>query len=81
MDFSLYSDAILLRDLPEAGLCRGDIGTIVEVHHVRGLETGYSVEFFDILGNTVEIITLPMSDLRLPTAADRPAARCMTQIA
>ena len=81
MDFSLYSDAILLRDLAEEGLYRGDIGTIVEVHHVRGLETGYSVEFFDMLGNTVGVVTLPMSDLRLPTAADRPAARCMAQVA
>ena len=57
MDFSLYSDAILLHDLPEEGLYREDIGTIVEVYHVRGLGTGYSVEFVDMLGNTVGIVT------------------------
>ncbi|MEM6425578.1 MAG: DUF4926 domain-containing protein, partial [Cyanobacteria bacterium P01_D01_bin.128] len=36
-----------LCDLPEEGLNAGDIGTIVEIHNVKDLETGYSVEFFD----------------------------------
>ena len=78
MNFPLYSDIILLRDLPEEGLYAGDIGTIVEQHNVIGLETGYSVEFFDMFGNTVAIVTLPVSSLRLPNKADRPAVRLMT---
>ena len=77
MNFSLYSDVILLQDLPEEGLYTGDIGTVVEVHNVPGLETGYSVEFFDMLGNTVGVVTLPMSYFRLPNRADRPAVRPM----
>jgi len=77
MNFPLYSDIILLRDLPEEGLCAGDIGIIVEQHNVIGLETGYSVEFFDMFGNTVAIVTLPVSSLRLPNNADRPAVRLM----
>jgi hypothetical protein len=32
MDSPLYSDVILLQDLPEEGLHSGDIGTVVEVH-------------------------------------------------
>jgi hypothetical protein len=28
MNYKLYSDVILLRDLPEEGLCVGDIGTV-----------------------------------------------------
>jgi Domain of unknown function (DUF4926) len=75
MNFPLYSDVILLRDLPEEGVYIGDIGTVVEQHNVNGLETGYSVEFFDMLGNTVTVATLPMSSLRLPTREDRPAVR------
>jgi hypothetical protein len=51
----LYSDVILLCDRPEEGLDAGDIGTVVEQHHVEGLETGYSVEFFDLLGNIVAV--------------------------
>ena len=77
MNFPLYSDVILLRDLPEEGLSVGDIGTVVDRHDVAGLETGYSVEFFDMLGNTVAIVTLPMSSFRLPSSVDRPTVRLM----
>jgi Domain of unknown function (DUF4926) len=64
MNYQLYSDVILLCNFSEEGLYPGDIGTVVEQHHVEGLETGYSVEFFDLLGNTVAIATLPGSYLR-----------------
>ena len=50
----------------------GDIGTVVERHDVAGLEPGYTVEFFDMLGQTIAIVTLPASMLRQPTHADRP---------
>lgn len=79
MNFPLYSDVILLKNLPEEGVYAGDIGTVVEYHNVNGLEIGYSVEFFDMLGNTVAIITLPMSSFRLPTNTDRPAIRLMAK--
>jgi hypothetical protein len=72
---SLYTDAILLQDIPEEGVYVGDIGVVVERYDVVGLEAGYSVEFFDLLGNTVAVATVPASALRTPTAADRPAAR------
>ncbi len=75
MNYELYSDVILLCDLPEEGLYTGDIGTVVEEHNVEGLETGYSVEFFDMLGNTVAVVTLPKSSLRSPTPADIPNVR------
>jgi Domain of unknown function (DUF4926) len=77
MNFLLYSDVILLRDLPDEGVYNGDIGTVVDRHDVTGLETGYSVEFFDMLGNTVAIVTLPMSCFRIPSSADRPTVRLM----
>jgi hypothetical protein len=80
MDFPLYSDVILLRDLPDEGLSVGDIGTVVDRHDVDGLETGYSVEFFDMLGNTVAIVTLPMSCFRIPSSADRPTVRLMANV-
>jgi Domain of unknown function (DUF4926) len=80
MNFPLYSDVILLRDLPEEGVYNGDIGTVVDRHDVDGLETGYSVEFFDMLGNTVAIVTLPMSCFRVPSSADRPTVRLMANV-
>jgi hypothetical protein len=74
-DFTPYQDVVLLRDIPEEGVCAGDVGTLVERHDVPGRETGYSVEFFDMLGNTVAVVTLPASALRAPSCADRPAVR------
>ncbi|MBM4080419.1 MAG: DUF4926 domain-containing protein [Planctomycetes bacterium] len=77
MDFDLYTDVVLTRDLPEEGLQAGDVGTVVERHDVAGRETGYSVEFFDMVGNTVAVVALPGSALRAPTRADRPAVRSL----
>ena len=76
MPFDIYGDVILTRDFTDRGLRAGDVGTVVERHAVPGVtEEGYSVEFFDMTGNTVGVVTLPASALRLPTPADRPAVR------
>lgn len=76
MPFEMFGDVILTRDVPESGLRAGDVGTVVERHVVTGVaDEGYSVEFFDMMGNTVAVVTLAPSALRLPTPADRPAAR------
>ncbi len=80
MNFTIASDVILLQDLPEDGLLIGDIGVVVEKHEVSGIDTGYSVEFFDMLGSTVALVTLPMSYFRLPSEADKPAVRAMATI-
>ena len=54
MALDLYSDVILTRDVGEHGLRAGEVGTVVERHVVPGVaEEGYSVEFFNMTGNTV----------------------------
>lgn len=77
MPFELYSEVILTADLPEDGLKAGDVGTVVERHMAPGVEEGYSVEFFDMTGKTVAVVTVRASLLRSPTHADRPAVRAM----
>jgi hypothetical protein len=77
MPFELFSDVILTADLPEEDLKAGDVGTVVERHVVPGMEEGYSVEFFDMTGQTVGVATVTSSLLRAPTRADRPAVRAM----
>jgi hypothetical protein len=75
-DLELYKDTILTIDVPGDGLRAGDVGTIVERHQVPGVaEVGYSVEFFDMTGRTVAVVTVPASSLRVPTMADLPAMR------
>jgi hypothetical protein len=79
MPFEMYADVILTRDVTESGLRAGDVGTVVELHVVPGVpEEGYSVELFDMTGNTVAVVTLPASALRLPTPADRPSVRALS---
>jgi hypothetical protein len=74
----MYGDVILTRDVTEHGLDAGDVGTVVERHVVLGVaEDAYSLECFDMTGNTVAVATLPASALRLPTPADRPAVRAL----
>ncbi|AMY10706.1 hypothetical protein LuPra_03945 [Luteitalea pratensis] len=79
MPFDMYDDVILTRDVPEHGVRAGDVGTVVERHIVPGVsEEGFSVEFFDMTGNTVAVVTWPASGLRQPTPADRPAVRALS---
>jgi hypothetical protein len=78
MVFDMYSDVVLTEDIPGSDLRAGDIGTVVERHSVAGLEDGYSVEFFDMTGRTVAVVTVRESQLRRPTHADRPAVRALS---
>ena len=79
MPFQLFTDVILTRDVEEDHLRAGDVGTVVERHRVPGgAEEGYSVEFFDMTGNTVAVVCVPASARRLPTPADRPAVRALS---
>jgi hypothetical protein len=54
-------DIILECDLPEHGLRRGDIGTVVLVHQGG---KGYEVEFTTLDGETVAVVTLLASQVR-----------------
>jgi hypothetical protein len=75
-ELELYKDAILTVDLPSDGLRAGDVGTVVERHQVPGAaEVGYSVEFFDMTGRTVAVVTVAAGNLRAPTSTDLPAVR------
>ena len=78
MAFQMFQDAILTTDVPEHSLCTGDVGVVVEHHVVDGLEDGYSVEFLDMTGQTVAVITVRASQLRQPTATDRPSVRALS---
>ncbi|MCI0495390.1 DUF4926 domain-containing protein [candidate division KSB1 bacterium] len=52
---------VLVNDLPEHGLEKGDIGTVVLVH--RNGE-GYEVEFMTLHGETVAVVSLFASQIR-----------------
>ena len=64
MRFDLYTDAALSRDLPEHGLCRGDLVKIVDHHPSPNGESGYSIEVFNALGDTIAVTAVPESALK-----------------
>ncbi len=61
MTYKLFEEIVLTRDNPEKKLKKGDVATIVEHHSVLEGEDGYSLEVFDVLGNTIAVVTLSES--------------------
>jgi hypothetical protein len=58
-DFELLSMVALMRDTPEAGLVRGQVGTVVELLAPEVFE----VEFSDDNGRTYASLALKSTDL------------------
>ena len=67
MKFQLYKQVALARDVPEDGLRKGDIATVVD-HHPSpesGGEEGYSLEVFNALGDTIVVTVVPESAIEV----------------
>ena len=58
--FKLLDTVVLGHDIPESGLRRGDLGTIVELHSADAFE----VEFVAASGKTQALIALASEDVR-----------------
>jgi hypothetical protein len=64
MKYELFEEIVLLKDMPQKKLKRGDIATVVEYHSVPNGEDGYSLEFFNAIGDTIAVITVPESAIK-----------------
>lgn len=62
---------VLARDVPEAGLRAGDVGTVVWVYGAEAVE----VEFVTHAGRTQALRTLAVAHVRPVAADDLPAVR------
>jgi hypothetical protein len=58
-DIEILSVVALLEDIPEQGLVRGQVGTVVETWAPRI----YEVEFIDDTGKTYAMVALPAEQL------------------
>ncbi len=58
MKFRPYQEAALAVDLPGTRFRKGDLVRIVDEHKAEDGTRGYSVEIFNALGKTVEVLTL-----------------------
>ena len=79
MKYALFKQVVLARDIPEDGLKKGDLATVVDHHPVPGGEDGYSLEVFNALGETVIVTVVPESAIQALPAdhvlSTRPLAK------
>ena len=61
MTYRLFEEVVLLENIAEKRLKKGDVATIVEHHPVTDGEDGYSLEVFNALGNTIAVVTVSES--------------------
>lgn len=73
MTTQLHEEVVLACDVPQHGLRKGDIGTVVHLYPKGGLE----VEFFTAAGRTRAVVTLRDSDVRIVTDNDVVAVRSL----
>jgi hypothetical protein len=64
----------LTTDLPEHGLAKADIGTVVLVHEGGG---GFTVEFMTLTGKTIAVVTLLANQVRLIAKNEIAHARAL----
>jgi Domain of unknown function (DUF4926) len=75
--FNLLDTVVLTRDIPDAGLRRGDLGAIVEVHGPNAFE----VEFVAASGRTQALVTLTGDDIRHVVDSDLVSVRSVEKAA
>ncbi len=77
MKYELFKELVLTKDIPEKRLMKGDVATVVEYHPVPDGEDGYSLEVFNVLGDTIDVITVPESAIELLTESEIFSVRSM----
>jgi len=63
MKYKLFKEVVLLKDVPEKKLKKGDVATIVEHHPSETTEDGYTLEVFNALGETIAVVTVAESEI------------------
>lgn len=80
MKLELYEEVALTRDIPEENLRTGDVATLVDfVKHPDKGEDGAILEVFNALGESIAVVTAPVSAIA-PLRADQvPAVRTVAR--
>ena len=79
MKIDLFKRVSLRVDVPEHGLRKGDVATIVEHLPGKDCEDGYALEVFNAIGDTIAVITVPESAVEPLTADVIPSVRPFAQ--
>ena len=77
---TLYQEIALNRGFPEQNLCKGDVATLIDyVPHPEGGEEGAILEVFNALGDTVAVVTVPLSGIDTLQPGDVLSIRRLSQ--
>ncbi len=63
MKYKLFQEVVLLKNIPEKKLKKGDVATIVEHHLSNSFGDGYTLEVFNAIGETLAVVTVSESDI------------------
>ena len=78
MKIALFTEVALTRDIPEHGLRRGDVATVVEhlpATQASGGEDGYALEIFNAVGESITVVAVPVSAIELLSPTQVLSAR------
>ena len=75
MQPELYTRVALTRDIPEANLKRGDTAMYIDYLPVKAGESGAILEVFNALGESIAVVTVPISAIEALRADYVPAVR------
>jgi hypothetical protein len=81
MRIDLFKRVALRIDIPEHGLRKGDVATIVEHLPGKDGEDGYALEVFNAIGESIAVITVPESSVEALTADRIPSVRPLAKTA
>ncbi len=82
MAYKLFTRVTLGEDFPEYGLYKGDLATIVERHEGKpGQETGYSLEVFNAVGETITVLVMEESKINPVKGNEILHVRCFNKVA
>lgn len=72
----LYKEVALTRDIPTENLRVGDVAVLVDyVPHPEGGEEGAILEIFNAIGESIAVVTVPVSAIAPLSSAQLPAVR------
>ncbi|MFN8374879.1 MAG: DUF4926 domain-containing protein [Anaerolineae bacterium] len=81
MKIELYQRIVLNRDVPEESLKQGDMAWLIDyVKHPSGGEEGAILEVFNVLGESIDVVTVPVSAIDLPREDQIPSARTIERV-
>ena len=80
MKLALYQEIALNRDFPDYNLCKGDLAMLIDyVSHPEQGEDGAILEVFNALGDTISVVTVPVSSIDALQPNDIPSIRRLAQ--